>query len=79
MMLDRSERPPHSGVLGLTKTEVMERLKVSGATLYRLLAAKKLTAKKVGSRTIIDAESVQRYWDSLPDATFRAPQSKRVA
>ncbi len=58
---------------GLTTTETKGLLKISHATLYRLLASGKLTARKCGSRTIIDAASVEQYWQNLPPATFRAP------
>jgi excisionase family DNA binding protein len=52
----------------------MTTLKISHATLYRLLAAGKITARKVGRSTIIDADSVDRFWDTLPPAKFRAPR-----
>lgn len=68
-MNNRHDVPP----LGLTKIQAMALLNCSSATLSRLLAAGKLTARKAGSRTIIEAESVEKYWDSLPRAEYRAP------
>ncbi len=59
---------------GLTTKEAMATLKVSHATLYRLLAAGKISGRKIGRSTIIDADSVDRFWDTLPPAKFRAPR-----
>ena len=41
-------------------------LSVSHAQLYRLLAAKRLDARKIGSRTFITAESIAEFLASLP-------------
>ena len=49
-----------------TVTECCRLNSISRATLYRLLAAGKLYAVKVGSRTLIPAESVQRWRAGLP-------------
>jgi len=56
----------------------MVTLNISHATLYRLLAVGKLNARKCGSRTFVDAASVEAYWNSLPAAAFRGP-AKRAA
>ncbi len=46
-------------------------------TIYELLGQGKLQARKAGRRTLILAESVQAYLESLPAATIAAP--KRAA
>jgi excisionase family DNA binding protein len=48
------------------ETEVL--LGISHATLYRLLAAGKLDARKIGSKTVITAESIERFLEGLPRA-----------
>ncbi len=46
-------------------------------TIYELLGQQRLSAVKAGRRTLILADSVQSYLDSLPAATIAAP--KRAA
>ena len=41
-------------------------LSVSRMTIYNLLAAGKLRARKLGNRTLLDAADVRRYFASLP-------------
>jgi hypothetical protein len=41
-------------------------LSVSHAQLYRLIAAGRLDARKIGSRTFITAESIVEFLASLP-------------
>jgi hypothetical protein len=48
------------------ETEVI--LNVSHAMLYRLIAAKRLDARKLGNKTLISAESIQRLAAGLPAA-----------
>jgi hypothetical protein len=43
-------------------------LNVSHAMLYRLIAAKRLDARKLGNKTLISAESIQRLAAELPAA-----------
>lgn len=48
--------------------------KVSGigrTTLYELIGAKKLDARKCGNRTLITAESLRNYVANLPSADIR--------
>jgi excisionase family DNA binding protein len=40
---------------------------VSKSQIYRLLAAKAFTARRMGPRTLIDAASWRTYFASLPD------------
>jgi len=39
---------------------------VSHAQLYRLIGAGRLDARKIGSRTLITAESIEAFLGSLP-------------
>jgi excisionase family DNA binding protein len=41
-------------------------LSVNKRTIYRLIAEKKLIARKEGSRTLVDYQSVKKHYESLP-------------
>ena len=41
-------------------------LSVNKRTIYRLVAEKKLIARKEGSRTLVDYQSVKKHYESLP-------------
>ena len=59
---------------------ILEAARVSGlgrTTIYELLGAGKLHAKKAGNRTLIPAESLLRYLENLPAAAIRT--GKRAA
>ena len=45
---------------------------VGHSKLYQLIADGILVARKAGSRTVITAESVKRYVDSLPAFIYKA-------
>ncbi len=52
---------------------VLDAAKASGlgrSTLYELIAAQKIEARKCGARTLILAESLRRYIASLPAASI---------
>jgi len=49
-------------------TEAERLLGISHATLYRLLRAGRLDAKKIGCRTVITAASIERFIAGLPSA-----------
>jgi excisionase family DNA binding protein len=52
-------------------------VKISGigrTTLYELIAAKKIDARKAGNRTLIPAESLRAYIAGLPKANIRTGQ-----
>ena len=56
---------------------IADAAKVSGigrTTLYELIGAGKIEARKAGNRTLIPAESLKAYLDSLPPATIRTGQ-----
>ena len=58
-------------------------LSVNKRTIYRLIAEKKLIARKEGSRTLVDYQSVKKHYESLPllsgASIPNAPQRRRVA
>jgi excisionase family DNA binding protein len=47
-------------------------LSVSHATLYRLIAAGRLDARKIGGKTAITATSIERFLAELPKVGRRA-------
>jgi excisionase family DNA binding protein len=51
---------------------------LSRSHLYRLAAAGQIRFMKVGSRTLVDAESVRNFLNRLPEATIR-PDPRRPA
>lgn len=56
-------------------------VQVSGlgkTTLYELIGAGKLDARKAGNRTLITADSLRRYIAELPPAMIR-PARARIA
>lgn len=62
----------------LTVNEAMAHLKTGRTRLYRLLTEGKLKARKHGSRTLIELESMKAYTASLPMASFHmAPEVKK--
>jgi excisionase family DNA binding protein len=47
-------------------------LGISHATCYRLIAAGKLDARKLGAKTLITADSIERLLTELPPAQVRS-------
>jgi excisionase family DNA binding protein len=51
-------------------------------TVYRLIGEKKLIARKEGSRTLVDYQTVKKHWESLPGLSGapipNSPQRRRV-
>jgi excisionase family DNA binding protein len=52
---------------------------LSRRTLYQLIGAGLLDARKAGSRTIIVAASLRSYVASLPEARIKRPRARREA
>jgi excisionase family DNA binding protein len=46
-------------------------LSISHATIYRLISAGKLDARKLGGKTVITAASIERLITELPKAPVR--------
>ena len=51
-----------------TVRETQAVLGLSHATIYRLIAAEQLDARKIGSRTVITATSIAAFLEKLPAA-----------
>jgi excisionase family DNA binding protein len=51
----------------LTVAEACRRYGIGRTTIYALIGAKHISARKLGARTLIIADSVERYLASLPD------------
>jgi excisionase family DNA binding protein len=62
--------PPSNAVdsiaIALSRETTARALEVSTRHVSRLIASGKLIARKEGRRTLIDAESVRKYYASLP-------------
>jgi len=58
-------------VIALTIAEAAKASGIGRTTLYELIGAKKLDARKVGARTLIIGESLRNYIASLPTADIR--------
>lgn len=58
-------------VIALTITEAAKASGIGRTTLYELIGAKKLDARKVGARTLIIGESLRNYIANLPTADIR--------
>jgi excisionase family DNA binding protein len=61
---------------------IADAVKVSGigrTTLYELIGAEKIEARKAGNRTLIPADSLRAYIASLPPADIRTGQSRTAA
>jgi len=58
----------------LKEAEVI--LSISHAQIYRLIGAGRLDARKIGSRTFIAADSIERFLKSLPRVGEPVPAQK---
>jgi excisionase family DNA binding protein len=70
--------------LSLSPTASGRFLGVSKRTIYNLISARKITAKKDGARTLVDVASIRAYYAALPDKDgpeplFGDPESKAKA
>jgi len=59
--------------LALSPRDAAAFLGVSKRKLTRLIAAKRITARKSDHRTLVDVESLKAYYASLPAITKPAP------
>lgn len=56
---------------------ILDAARASGlgrSTIYELISAGKIEARKAGARTLIPADSLRRYIASLPAANIRVAQ-----
>jgi excisionase family DNA binding protein len=63
--------------LALSPRDAAALLSISKRSLSRLTAARKIAARKDGSRTLVDVASVKAYYASLPLKTDHAPSVGR--
>jgi excisionase family DNA binding protein len=63
---------PSSGLTFLTRKEAARELRISLATLDRVIARGALRAKKHGHSTFVLASEIERYINELPDLKPRA-------
>ena len=56
-------------------TEVKARLGIGNTTVYQEISSGRLVALKIGARTLVTAESLERYIEGLPraDVTMKLP------
>jgi excisionase family DNA binding protein len=59
--------------LNLSPRDAAAYLSISKRTLSRLIAAKKVVARKDGPRTLVDVASLKAYYETLPLKTDHAP------
>jgi excisionase family DNA binding protein len=60
--------------LALTPNAAARYIGVSKRTIYNLTAAGRLTTRKLGRQTLVDAEQVRASWASLPLKDTPEPQ-----
>ena len=61
---------------------IADAVKISGigrTSIYELIGAKKLDARKCGNRTLIVSDSLRNYIAKLPAADIRTGQRKAAA
>lgn len=61
---------------------ILDATKASGigrTSLYELIGAGKIEARKAGNRTLIPADSLRAYIASLPPADIRTGQTRNAA
>jgi excisionase family DNA binding protein len=58
-------------IIALTIADAAKACGIGRTTLYELIGAKRLDARKCGNRTLITAESLRNYVASLPAADIR--------
>jgi excisionase family DNA binding protein len=59
--------------LALSPRDAAAYLSISKRTLSRLIAAKKIAARKDGVRTLVDVASLKAHYTTLPMKTDHAP------
>ena len=59
-------------IIALKPADAARAMGVSRATIYTLLREGKIRARKHGTRTLIDPESLRAYFASLPDYDGRS-------
>jgi len=60
-----------TNMISLTIADAVKASGIGRTTIYELIGAKKLDARKVGNRTLITADSLRTYIANLPAADIR--------
>lgn len=68
-----------AGKLCLSPADAAKALGIGKSTLFAILAAGKIKARKLGTRTLIPAAELSRYVEGLPEAQFHAHVEERGA
>jgi excisionase family DNA binding protein len=68
--MENANPPPRLGRF-LNVPEACSYLRVSRSRLYELFSEGKIRAHKLGTRTLIQREELDRFLDGLPKAAFR--------
>lgn len=63
--------PPHKPSRFLTINEACSYVRVSRSRLYELLSEGRIVARKLGHRTLVPREELDRFLDALPEAVHR--------
>jgi excisionase family DNA binding protein len=66
-----------TNMISLTIADAVKASGIGRTTIYELIGAKKLDARKCGSRTLITADSLRNYIGNLPAADIR--MTRKVA
>jgi predicted DNA-binding transcriptional regulator AlpA len=67
--------PPVTPIL-VSVNDVLILSGMSRSSLYRRLGEGRLEARKLGSRTMVVAESLRAFLDSAPVVTIKPPKAK---
>jgi excisionase family DNA binding protein len=59
--------------IALSPRDAASYLSISKRTLTRLIASKRIEARKSDGRTLVDVASLKAYYESLPKITRPAP------
>jgi hypothetical protein len=65
--MSKAKLPPNWG----TRQEGMARGRWGSTTMNELMHSGKITAKKLGSKVIVDLNSIDAYIESLPDVSAK--------
>ena len=67
-----NDEPAFADPLTVTIQQLVPRIGLSRATIYRLAGAGRIRLIKVGRRSLVDWESVREFLADQPDAKIRA-------
>ena len=65
--------------IGYSVAEACEAIPCGRTMIYELIADRRLDARKLGNKTIITGDSVERLVETLPDAGLAKPSKDEPA